>query len=176
MKLSKNVFSTSELSPDFQAFWSLPLVSPIKVRLHLERTKIQKRKMTKYLFFNINEKFGDILFLNQVRDTDRLRIVTDVNILLGWAEILKVWGVWEADFSCISTWMHRGAKAVPAPHVYSFSLLSLALKMDDFHIIPALAMLIWCGFHSFSCKFNRLMDGYVYPPQISTFLPSPPPS
>lgn len=83
MKLSKNVFSTSELSPDFQAFWSLPLVSPIKVRLHLERTKIQKRKMTKYLFFNINEKFGDILFLNQVRDTDRLRIVTDVNILLG---------------------------------------------------------------------------------------------
>lgn len=39
--------------------------------------------MTKYLFFNINEKFGDILFLNQVRDTDRLRIVTDVNILLG---------------------------------------------------------------------------------------------
>lgn len=60
MKVSKNVFSTSELSLDFQALWSLPLASPIKVGLHLERADIQKRKMTKYLFFNINEKFGDI--------------------------------------------------------------------------------------------------------------------
>lgn len=63
----------------------------------------------------------------------------------------------------------------PGPSAYSL-ILSLELKKDDFHIIPALTTLIWCGFHSFSCKSNHLMDGNVYPPQISTFLPSPPPS
>lgn len=85
-------------------------------------------------------------------------------------------GLHGSFFSCTLDWMYRGARTALAPHVYSLSLLSLALKMDDFHIIPALATLIWCGFHSFSCKSNHLMDGNVYPPQISTFLPSPPPS
>lgn len=72
-------------------------------------------------------------------------------------------------------WMYWESRTALASSVYSL-ILSLELRTDDSHIIPALTTLIWCGFHSFSCKSNHLMDGNVYPPQISTFLPSPPPS